>query len=196
MLTHKVIFKFYLVFFFLLFIPGIIEAHCDSMEGPVVKASKEALKTGNVNYVLIWVKAEYENEVKTFFDQVVRVRALNDEAKDLADKYFFETVVRLHRMGEGIGYTGLKPIGYKPEKGIEQADIAVDKNNIDPILADMNKNSHSKIKELFSDLQKKKDFQVDNVKAGREYVDSYVHFIHYIEELYAAKENKTTEHQH
>ncbi len=38
-------------------------AHCDSMERPVVKAAKIALETRNINYVLIWVKAENEEEI-------------------------------------------------------------------------------------------------------------------------------------
>lgn len=191
--------KKFFTFFFLsvLFLnPVLVSAHCDSMEGPVVKASRQALETGNINYALIWVKAEYEKEIQTIFDKVMHVRALNSEAKELADNYFFETIVRIHRQGEGVAYTGLKPVGYKPEKGIEQADIAVENNNLQPILADLNKDSHSKIKELYADLQAKKNFKVDNVDAGREYVESYVHFIHYVEELYTGKEHKTTEHQH
>jgi hypothetical protein len=76
-------------------------AHCDTMEGPVVKASQKALETGNINYVLIWVKAKDEREIKDLFEKVLRVRKLGDEAKELADMYFFETVVRVHRMGEG-----------------------------------------------------------------------------------------------
>lgn len=31
----------------------ISSAHCDSMEGPVVKAAKKSLETGNINYVLV-----------------------------------------------------------------------------------------------------------------------------------------------
>src|ERR1035437_4445542 len=80
-----------------------VSAHCDSMEGPVVKASKKALETGNINYVLIWVRAEDEKEIKVLFEKVLWVRQLGPEAKELADMYFFETVVRLHRMGEEIG---------------------------------------------------------------------------------------------
>lgn len=32
--------------------------HCDTRDGPVVRAAEEALRKGNVNYVLIWVPKE------------------------------------------------------------------------------------------------------------------------------------------
>lgn len=165
-------------------------AHCDSMEGPVVKASHKALENGNINYVLIWVRAEDEAEIKAIFDKVKKVRTLGPEAKDLADMYFFETVVRVHRMGEGVSYTGLKPAGYEPEEGIEAADIAIEKNSIESILAHLNEKHHSKVKDYFKDLQSKKSYEVNDVKAGRAYVAAYVRFIHYIEELYNGGEKE------
>jgi hypothetical protein len=171
-------------------------AHCDSMEGPVVQASQKALETGNINYVLIWVQVKDEEEIKKLFKKALRVRKLNDEAKELADMYFFETVVRLHRMGEGEPYTGIKPVGYKPEKGIELADIAIETNSIDKLLASLDKKHHSKIKNYFADLQSKKNYDVNDVKAGREYVEAYVHFIHYVETLYGGGEKNMKEHNH
>jgi hypothetical protein len=32
-------------------------AHCDSLDGPVVKAAQAALRTRNVNLILIWVQS-------------------------------------------------------------------------------------------------------------------------------------------
>ncbi len=162
-------------------------AHCDSVEGPVVKASQKALETGNINYVLIWVRQEDESQVRDIFEKVSKVRTLNQEVKELADMYFFETVVRIHRMGEGVGYTGLKPAGYKPEEGIEAADIAIGKNSIDGILDHTDKQYHQKLKDLFGTLQSKMDYSVDDLTAGREYVETYVHFIHYVESLFGGE---------
>lgn len=170
-------------------------AHCDSMEGPVVKASQKALETGNLNYVLVWVRAEDEQEIKSMFDKVNKVRSLNDDAKELADMYFFETVVRVHRMGEGVGYTGLKPAGYTPEEGIEAADLAIENNSVDDILRHLDSSKNEEVKHYFADLQSKKNYKVDDLIAGREYVAAYVHFIHYIEELYSGN-IKDMEHQH
>lgn len=97
------------------------------MEGPVVKASIKALETGNINYVLVWVQTKDEKEIKEMFDKANKVGTLNPEAKELAEMYFFETVVRVHRVGEGELYTGLKPVGYHPAEGIEVAEIAIEK---------------------------------------------------------------------
>ena len=181
---------------FVFIFTNTVSAHCDSMEGPVVKASQKALETRNLNYVLIWIQAKDEKEIKEMFYKVNKVRLLGNEAKELVDMYFFETVVRLHRMGEGEGYTGLKPVGYKPEKGIELADVAVETNSIDKLLTGLDKKHHSKIKGYFADLQSKKNYRVNDVNAGREYVESYVRFIHYVETLYDGGENKTKEHNH
>ncbi len=76
-------------------------AHCDTLDGPVVEAARVALETGNIDAVLIWVQAEHEAEVRSAFSRSIEVRALGDTANQLADMYFFETVVRLHREGEG-----------------------------------------------------------------------------------------------
>jgi len=38
--------------------------HCDTRDGPVVRAARVALETGNVNFVLIWVPESAENELK------------------------------------------------------------------------------------------------------------------------------------
>ena len=38
--------------------------HCDSLNGPVVLAAKKAIKTGNVNYILIWIPENSEKELR------------------------------------------------------------------------------------------------------------------------------------
>jgi hypothetical protein len=171
-------------------------AHCDSIDGPVVKAAQKSLEENNVNYVLVWVRAEDEQEINAMFDKVNKVRTLSPEAKELADMYFFETVVRVHRMGEGVGYTGLKPAGYKPEEGIEAADIAITENSLDRIYAHLDEAQNPKIKDYFAELQSKKDYDVNDLKAGREYVEAYVHFIHYVEALFKGEDSPAEEHQH
>jgi len=77
------------------------------MDGPVIKAAKQALETGDVNPVLIWVLKKDETEIRNAFQKTLAVRKLSPEAKELADMYFFETLVRIHRAGEGEPYTGL-----------------------------------------------------------------------------------------
>src|SRR3990172_6897032 len=169
-MKHKILLSLIILLVVLTFNESF--AHCDSMDGPVVKASQKALETGNLNYVLVWVRAEDEQEIKTMFDKVNKVRTLSLEAKELADMYFFETVVRVHRMGEGVGCTGLKPAGYQPEEGIEAADIAIEKSSVENILSYLDEKYHSKVKEIFDDLKSKKNYDVNGLTAGREYVES------------------------
>jgi hypothetical protein len=97
-------------------------AHCDTLDGPVVIAAKTALEKKQIAPVLKWVKAEHEPELKAAFVRTLAVRSLGADARELADQFFFETLVRLHREGEGAPYTGLKPVGMKLDAAIEAAD--------------------------------------------------------------------------
>lgn len=106
--------------------------HCDTMDGPVVKTAQAALQKGDVTPVLTWVKAEQEAEIREAFKKTLAVRTLSPEARDLADKYFFETLVRLHRAGEGAPYTGLQPAG-TVEPVIAASDKALETGSIEPL---------------------------------------------------------------
>ena len=89
-----------------------VQAHCDALDGPVVKAAEAALKGGDVTPVLRWVTREQEAEVRAPFQDALAVRVSGGRAQALADRYFFETVVRLHRQSEGEPFTGLqRPAG-------------------------------------------------------------------------------------
>ena len=80
-------------------------AHCDTLDGPVVAAARKALDSNNVNLVLLWVQKKDDAAIRKHFDKTVAVRKAGGQAKELADMYFFETLVRIHRAGEGAGYT-------------------------------------------------------------------------------------------
>ncbi len=96
--------------------------HCDTMDGPVVQAAGKALETANVNLVLPVAPKKVEDELKKAFDQTLRVRRESEEARELADRWFFETAVRLHREGEGAPYSGLKPAGLDWGPVVPKAD--------------------------------------------------------------------------
>ena len=120
---------------FLFFAPGYVLAHCDGLDGPVVKAAQRALETRNVSLVLIWVQAGDEPEIRAAFEQALVVRVLGPQAEALADRHFFETVVRVHRAGEGAPYTGLKPAGRNLGPAIPAADTALEEGSLSPLLA-------------------------------------------------------------
>jgi uncharacterized protein DUF6448 len=178
---------FLLVLAILIMTPVAANAHCDTLDGPVVKAARNALRTRNINFVLIWIRGKDESELKTAFRQTLIVRRLNRDARELADKYFFETVVRLHRAGEGEPYTGLKPAGIDLGPVIPVADKAIESQSATILLGLFGDGAKNEIAQRFSDVIRKKQFDQNDVAAGREYVAAYVSFLQYLERLYETK---------
>lgn len=161
-------------------------AHCDGLDGPVVKAAQKALATNNVNLVLIWVQKESESELKALFRQTMVVRKLSPESKALADRKLFETLVRLHRAGEGAPYTGLKPAGRDLGPAIPAADRAIETGGTAALEALLIKNLRVGLRDAFGRVQARKNYDVNDVAAGREYVKAYVEYIHFVERLHEA----------
>jgi hypothetical protein len=156
-------------------------AHCDTMDGPVVADARKALEQNNVNYVLKWVKATDEKELKDAFELTMKVRVLSPEAKTLADNYFFETLVRVHRSGEGVPYTGVKPSGAPIDEKIIAADKAIALGNLSPLTDLVPKDKFPELQKRFDKVMSLKNFDVNNVQAGREYIEAYVQFFHFAE---------------
>lgn len=175
-----------LAFALILVAPARVLAHCDGLDGPVVKAAQRALDTRNPALVLIWVQAKDEPEIRTAFEQTLAVRALSPQAKELADRYFFETLIRVHRAGEGAPFTGLKPAGRDLGPAIPAADKAVDEGSVTPVVKLLTEAMQERLREHFNEVVSAKSFKAGDVAAGREYVKAYVEFIHYVERLYEA----------
>lgn len=160
-------------------------AHCDTMDGPVIADAKLALESGDITPILKWVSSENEAELRAAFEHTLAVRALGDEARELADNYLFETLVRIHREGEGAPYTGIKPHGTPLEPGITEADQAIAEGNPDAVFQGLHAILAEGIADRLSRVIEAKKHVNDSVEAGREYVEAYVIFVHYIERLFA-----------
>lgn len=156
-------------------------SHCDTMDGPVVADARKAIEQNNVNYALKWVSAENEDEVRNAFDLAMRVRSLNDDAKNLADMHFFETLVRIHRNDEGIGYTGIMPPGTPVDPRIKAADESVALGNLTPIEKLVPAEKMPELEKRFARVMQLNDFDVNDVSAGRAFVEAYVQFFHFAE---------------
>lgn len=161
-------------------------AHCDSMDGPVVTAGQRALETGNVNHALLWVRAADEAIIREAFTRTLAVRKQSASARDLADLWFFETLVRVHREGEGAPYTGLKPAGTGENAAIDAADDALASGSVSAVEALLIHAVRDGLRERFAAALAKKKFDVNDVAAGRAYIHEYVPFIHYVEGVYNA----------
>ena len=169
-------------------------AHCDGLDGPVVKAAQRALATNNVNLVLIWVPATSEAELRTVFAQAVAVRSLSREAAALADRQLFETVVRLHRAAEGAPYTGLKPAGRDLGPAIPAADRAIETGQTRELESLLVRELQDALRASFARVQAARRYDPNDVPAGREYVKAYVEYVHFVERLHEAATNGASGH--
>jgi hypothetical protein len=173
--------------------PSAAQAHCDTLDGPVVRAAQRALDSRNITEALIWVQPADETEVRDAFDRALAVRDLNDSAKALADRYFFETVVRLHRAGEGAPYTGLKPAA-APNPAIAAADQSIAQDSPGVLNALLVPALQAGLREHFEHVMKASNWPRGDVRAGREFVKAYVEFVHYVERLHEAIEGEVHGH--
>lgn len=162
-------------------------AHCDTLDGPVVTAARKALDTGNLNHALVWIKKNDERELRDAFDKASAVRKLGAPAKALADQYFFETLVRVHRAGEGAPYTGLKPAG-QIEPPIAAADKAIETGKPGDVVKLVSVRMQEGLHQHFERLMAKKKYDPNDVEAGRAFSNAYVEYVHYVERLYNAAE--------
>lgn len=160
-------------------------AHCDTLDGPVVAAARHALDAGNVNLVLVWVQKKDEAMIRDAFERTRRVRAAGGEARELADMYFFENLVRIHRAGEGAAYTGLKPAGMV-EPPVAAADKAIETGKLDELVRMISDRTQRGLHEHFAQVLAKKKYSPGDVEAGRAYSNAYVEFVHYAERLHDA----------
>jgi hypothetical protein len=164
-------------------------AHCDTLDGPVVNAAREALDSGDITPLLIWVHPEAEDELRAVFADALAIRGTNERTREVADRYLFETVVRLHRAGEGVAYSGLLPAGLPLDPGIAAAEEALASGSVEELLDWLLPQVESAVRARFEHAATARTVQTDSVEAGREYVDAYVQFFHFVEALYAMTED-------
>lgn len=166
-----------------LFVPTLpIYAHCDTLEGPVVTVARSALNAGDVTPVLMWVKPADEPAIKAAFTRALAVRKQSAESAVLADQWFFETLVRIHRAGEGAPFTGLKA-GEPVEPGIAAADRALESGDVDAVLDKSTKPLAAALEKKLERVRELKARAQHSTAAGREYVAAYVDYIHFAERL-------------
>jgi hypothetical protein len=163
--------------------PALVAAHCDSIDGPVVRDARAALEKRDPAAVLKWVGREQETEVRTAFSRTLAVRGLGSDARQLADQYFFETLVRVHRAREGEPFTGLKPAA-GTDPGIAAADMALVSGAGAPLAEELADKIAAGIRRRFNLAFARKKHADGSIEAGREYVSAYVDYIHFVENVH------------
>jgi len=154
------------------------------MDGPVVMAAKSALESNNVNLILPWVPKSAENEVIKAFSKTLEVRKCGKEEESLADQWFFETVVRLHRMGEGKGFTGLKLAGLDWGPVVPKADKAIEEEDSTELVTFILNTVENELKRRFDIAMDRKNYKIDNIDEAREYVHAMLEFVLFSHHLY------------
>ena len=167
-------------------LPSVAGAHCDTLDGPVVKDARLALDAKDVTPVLKWVKADQEAGIREAFQRALAVRGQGPEARALADTWFFETLVRVHRAGEGAPYTGLKPAGAGVDPGIAASDAALEAGSVEPLVRLVTREVERGLRERYARAAAARAHAADTVEEGRAYVAAYVELMHYAERLLAA----------
>jgi hypothetical protein len=160
--------------------------HCDTLDGPLVALANKALEEKNVNLVLPWVRAQDEAEIRHAFDHAQTVRALGPKALSLADRFFLETLVRIHRAGEGAPFTGLKPAGLDLGPAVPAADSALKSGSVDAVVKLLGEAVSAGVRARFQEAVQRQAFDPNDVAAGRKYVEAYVPYVHYVERLWQA----------
>lgn len=158
--------------------------HCDTRDGPVVKAARKALEAGNVNIILPWVPKTAESELKNAFQRTIQVRKLGNGSMELADDWFYETAVRSHREGEGAPYSGLKPSGLDVGPVIPKAEKAIRDSDPKEVIDFLSKTIREEIQSRFENMMSKKDYAINDVDSARQYVQVMLGFLLFSHHLY------------
>lgn len=159
-------------------------AHCDSRQGPVATAAQQALESGDVKLVLPYVQAEQEEELTAAFDQTMAIRKRGADVQAVADEYFLETAVRLHRVGEGASYTGLKD-EVEMNPALEAAESSLEKGSPDEVVALLEKDLDTSVSEQFGAVMEAREAEKANptVAVSRERAEAELAFENYVLEI-------------
>jgi hypothetical protein len=171
--------------------------HCDSLDGPVVTAARRALAVGDVDVILPYVPADGEDEVREAFARVLPLRTGGGEAAALGERWFFETVVRVHRAGEHAAYTGLKPAGLDVGPVIPLAEKAVESGDVEEVYRLLAAELRSQLTHRLDHVGKLAEGKDASVAAARRYVQAMLDFEVYANHVHQALHTDPHgEHQH
>jgi hypothetical protein len=152
----------------------------DTLNHPIVKTAQAAFEKGDITPILKWVKKEKEKEIQDLFNKTLIVRTQGKEAQDIADRYFLETFVRLHHVGEGETYTGKTPAGVV-EPVETEADMALETVSVDALVKFITRKVRESIHERFAKVKEAGKHANHSIEASREYMEAYIQFTHYAE---------------
>ena len=77
---------------------------------------------------------------------------------------------------------------------IAEADKALETGSVDTLTTEMSKHLTNEVKERFDRALEKRKHKDESVEAGREYVEAYVEYVHYVEGMNTAISEKGAHH--
>jgi hypothetical protein len=166
------------------------------MDGPVVTAARRALDAEDVKAILPYVRESGEGELRATFEKALRARKADPAAREVADLYFFETAVRIHRTGEGATYTGLKPAGLDEGPVIPVAEKAIETGSPEPLIKILTDTLRKEVQHRFEHLQHLKGYAPGDVRQARAYVEAMLGLEVYSHKLYMAMKSDAHEGSH
>ena len=155
----------------------------DPHNGPVMRAAKMALETGNANYVLIWVSEKSENTLKNLLEKTYCERSSRKNLQNRAIDWYFETVNRFHLANKGALYTCLKPGGLDENPIVPKVERAIETGNFEKIIGVIPNTHAADVREHFHHVMDKRNYDLNNIAAGRAYVSAFFDFIGYVHNL-------------
>lgn len=104
----------------------------------------------------------------------IKTRAPSAVVVGVADRYFPENLMRIHRAGEGVSCGGIKPTGTVLAVEVVAADEAIETDNPRLLMALIPADKHSELRRRFDKAWGLTQFDVNDLAAGRAYVAAYV----------------------
>ena len=157
-------------------------AHCDSYDGPVIQDALKALDKEEVTFAMKWIDKDHEAEITSLFNKTLRLKKEDAEVYSIVEKHFLETLVRLHREGEGALFTGLKPTGSTTPM-IRMADKSIEDKNVDKLLTNLHNHLQKVITEKYEKVMALSKVKDHSIAEGRAYVAAYVDYTHTLEAI-------------
>lgn len=176
----------------LLVAPHYASAHCDTLDGPVIQDARKAIEAKDITPILKWVKPKDENTVRAAFKKVLNGTAKSTQA---AEHKFFATLVKIHRAGEGAPFTGLKPAG-AVEPAVAESDKALASGSTDALVKLITDDVTAGIKKRYEQAAAAYKHKDESVAQGREFVEAYVAYTHYVERLHQDATGKGAHGEH
>jgi hypothetical protein len=163
----------------------------NSENGPVIRAAKMAMETGNASYILIWLPKEAENTLKNLLERTYCENRTRKNTQNHSIDWYFKSVNRLHSRYGWPDYPGMKFKETDEETIALMVERAFESGNFEEINSIIPLNHSGDARERFHKVMMKRNYSVDDIAAGRVYVSAFIAFIVYLHNLSSGSPGKS-----